>query len=157
MANKQKLITVPLWRHSDVKLWISLKTQWHFHHTQSFITQYNPHSGQRNVYVDGTNLLDINESRKVSIPCLQHLQNWIPRAHTSMKMSNLYRTTFAATAWPLLFFPYGRQLSWYQLCRQWQHNSLSLWQPAVPPIRTKLASWQLSVSVFVLLFMILWG
>ena len=31
------------------------------------------------------------------------------------------------------------------LCHHWWHHRLSLWQPMVPPVKTKLASWQLSV------------
>ena len=34
--------------------------------------------------------------------------------------------------------------SWCQLCCHWWHCRLS-WQPAVPPVATKLASWQLSI------------
>ena len=37
------------------------------------------------------------------------------------------------------------ELSWCQLCCYWWHCRLSLWQPAVPPVTTKLASWQLSI------------
>ena len=37
------------------------------------------------------------------------------------------------------------KLSWCQLCRHWWHRRLSLWQPTVPPVTTKLALWQLSV------------
>ena len=46
-----------------------------------------------------------------------------------------------------------RQSSWFsvnvsvwqcQLCRHWWYRWLSLWQPPVPPVTPKLASWQLS-------------
>ena len=37
------------------------------------------------------------------------------------------------------------EMSWCQLCRYWWHQRLSLWQPLVPPVTTKLASWQLLV------------
>ena len=36
-------------------------------------------------------------------------------------------------------------LSWYQLYLHWLHQSLSQWQPSVLPLKTKLASWWLSV------------
>ena len=36
-----------------------------------------------------------------------------------------------------------RELSVCQLCRHWRHRRL-LWQPPVPPVTTKLASWRLS-------------
>ena len=34
---------------------------------------------------------------------------------------------------------------WCQLCHHWWHQRLPLWQPIVPSVITKLASWQLSV------------
>ena len=37
------------------------------------------------------------------------------------------------------------KLSWWQLCHHWWHCWLSWWPPAVWPVMTKLASWQLSV------------
>ena len=37
----------------------------------------------------------------------------------------------------------NRELSWCQLCHNWWHCRLSLWQAAVPPVMTKLASWWL--------------
>ena len=40
---------------------------------------------------------------------------------------------------------WNTELSWCQLCRHWWHCRLSLWQPAVPPVMAKLASWQLMV------------
>ena len=36
------------------------------------------------------------------------------------------------------------ELSWCQLCHHWRYHRLSLWQPVVPTVMTKLASWQLS-------------
>ena len=37
------------------------------------------------------------------------------------------------------------QVTWCQLCRHLWHRSLSLWQPAVRSVTTKLALWQRSV------------
>ena len=37
-----------------------------------------------------------------------------------------------------------KQLSWCQLCRHWQHSSLLIWQPAMPPVTSKLTSCQLN-------------
>ena len=34
---------------------------------------------------------------------------------------------------------------WCQLCRHWRHRRLSSRQPPVPPVTTKLASWQLLI------------
>ena len=39
----------------------------------------------------------------------------------------------------------NQEFSWRQLCHQWQHQWLSQQQPAVPPVKTKSASWQLFV------------
>ena len=38
-----------------------------------------------------------------------------------------------------------REFSWCQICHHWWHRRLSLWQPSVPPVTTKLVSWRLSV------------
>ena len=37
----------------------------------------------------------------------------------------------------------NQKLSWCRLCHHWWHQRLSSWQPLVPPVMTKLASWQL--------------
>ena len=39
----------------------------------------------------------------------------------------------------------NRELAWCQLCCHWGHRRLSSWQPTVPLVTTKLASWCLSV------------
>ena len=36
-----------------------------------------------------------------------------------------------------------RELSWCQLYRRWWQQRMSMWQPPVPPVTKKLASWQL--------------
>ena len=39
---------------------------------------------------------------------------------------------------------WNHELSWCQLCHQWWHCRLSLWQPAVPPVATILHHCKLS-------------
>ena len=38
-----------------------------------------------------------------------------------------------------------RELSWCRLYRHWWYRRLSLWQPPVPPVSVKLASWRLQI------------
>ena len=47
--------------------------------------------------------------------------------------------------WPCVSFTEKQELQWCQLCHHWWHWRLSLWQPPVLPLKTKLASLQLSV------------
>ena len=43
-----------------------------------------------------------------------------------------------------------RELSWYQLRYHWWRRWLLWWQPLMPPVTIKLASWQLSVFIVIL-------
>ena len=45
----------------------------------------------------------------------------------------------------ILYTTENWELSKCQLCHHWWHCSLSKWQPAVPPVMTRLASWWFSV------------
>ena len=38
----------------------------------------------------------------------------------------------------------NREWYWCQLCRHWWQKRLSLWQPPLPPLTTKLVSWRLA-------------
>ena len=45
--------------------------------------------------------------------------------------------------WMATAFTENQKFSWCQLCHHWWHWRLSVWQPPVLPVMTKLASWQL--------------
>ena len=51
------------------------------------------------------------------------------------------QTTFSAIETYTLrkLVPENEELSWCQLCRYWRHRMFLLWQPSVPPVKTKLA------------------
>ena len=53
-------------------------------------------------------------------------------------------TSFAKVWLLLLLHRKKMNLSWCQLCRHWWYRRLSLWQPWVPQVTIKLASWRYS-------------
>ena len=57
------------------------------------------------------------------------------------KISSLYWIR-ALDIW--LYNHWKSELSWCLLCCHWRRWRLSLWQPLVPPVTTKWASWRLS-------------
>ena len=69
----------------------------------------------------------------------------------SSKMTNLLLQLYVPEAdklmetWPCTVFTESKEFCWCQLCHHWWHQRLSLWQPQVPPMMTRMESdWQLS-------------
>ena len=102
------------------------------HPSQSM--KYERHSLSRNYgVVKGTRTAHVIAKQASVVVCQQKLNRCV-----------IHENDNALKSWWSLDHVYNTEnweLSWCRLCRHWGHRMLSEWQPTMPPVTTKLASW----------------
>ena len=71
-----------------------------------------------------------------------HRDRWIPRTKGQLRGKCFHLMTSSCGV--MLRHTTEIRESWCQLSLHWWYRRLSLWQPTLPPMTTKLASWELS-------------